>query len=205
MESIKNATGMGSSPEHTEEQKKQIYDGLSDEQKKKQTYTEWAKEAYNDQYEKWMPWIEDQYLKWFGTDNKASYATKDTLNQTKVTGIPQVDQIQDDVNNLIGNQVGKNGLFAPIGNLTSKEGINRAERGGKDESGSYGGPASSMTDPMVKNAQGAGEGIANGAQSAGQGVAGGAQTAGSTLTDGAKGAGGYVGGLLGGGKKEEEK
>ncbi|TVY55593.1 hypothetical protein LCER1_G003972 [Lachnellula cervina] len=207
MEALKNATGMGSAPEHTEEQKKQIYDGLSDEQKKKQTYTEWAKEAYNDQYEKWMPWIEDQYLKWFGTDNKASYATKDTLNQTKVTGIPQVDQIQDDVNNLIGNQVGKNGLFAPIGNLASKEGITRAERGGKDDTGtgSYGGPASSVTDPMIKNAQGAGEGIASGAQSAGQGVAGGAQTAGSTLTDGAKGAGGYVGGLLGGGKKEEEK
>lgn len=131
----------------------------------------------------------------------------DTLNQTKVTGIPQVDQIQDDVNNLIGNQVGKNGLFAPIGNLASKEGITRAERGGKDDTGtgSYGGPASSVTDPMIKNAQGAGEGIASSAQSAGQGVAGGAQTAGSTLTDGAKGAGGYVGGLLGGGKKEEEK
>lgn len=29
----------------------------------KQTYSEWAKGAYNDQYEKWMPWIEDQYLK----------------------------------------------------------------------------------------------------------------------------------------------
>ncbi|TVY37725.1 hypothetical protein LOCC1_G008116 [Lachnellula occidentalis] len=196
MEAIKNATGMGSASasEHTEEQKKQIYDGLSDEQKKKQTYTEWAKEAYNDQYEKWMPWIEDQYLRWFGTDNKASYATKDTLNQTKVTGIPQVDQIQDDVNNLIGNQVGKNGVFAPIGNMTSKEGFNRMERGGKDDTGtgSYGGPASGTTDPMIKNAQGAGEGIANGAQSAG-----------STLTDGAKGAGGYVGGLLGAGKQEK--
>jgi hypothetical protein len=43
----------------------------------KQTYSEWAKHTYNDQYEKWMPWIEDQYLKWFGKgDNKASYATK---------------------------------------------------------------------------------------------------------------------------------
>jgi hypothetical protein len=128
----------------------------------------------------------------------------DTLNKTKVTGIPQVDQIQDDVNNLIGNQVGKNGLFAPVGNLASKEGINRAERGGKDDKGTYGGAASSVTDPVVKNAQGAGQGIASGAQSAGQGVVGGAQTAGSTLTDGAKGAGGYVGGLLGGGGKKEE-
>jgi len=80
MESLKNATGMGAKatpPEHTEAEKKQLYDNLSDEQKKKQTYTEWAKEAYADQYEKWMPWIEDQYLKWFGKgDNKASYATK---------------------------------------------------------------------------------------------------------------------------------
>jgi hypothetical protein len=43
----------------------------------KQTYSEWAKSTYNDQYEKWMPWIEDQYLKWFGKgDNKAAYATK---------------------------------------------------------------------------------------------------------------------------------
>lgn len=63
--------------EHTEEQKKHIYDNLPAEQRQKQTYTEWVKEVYNDQYEKWMPWLEDQYLKWFGKgDNKASYATK---------------------------------------------------------------------------------------------------------------------------------
>lgn len=49
----------------------------------KQTYSEWAKATYNDQYEKWMPWIEDQYLKWFGKgDNKASYATKGKLYST---------------------------------------------------------------------------------------------------------------------------
>ncbi len=63
--------------EPTEDQKKAQYDALSPEQKKKQTYTEWVKEAYNNQYERWMPWIEDQYLKWFGKgDNKASYMTK---------------------------------------------------------------------------------------------------------------------------------
>ena len=66
--------------EPSEEQKKAIYEGLSDEQKKKQTYTEWVKDAYNNQYEKWMPWIEDKYLAWFGTDNKASYATKGSRN-----------------------------------------------------------------------------------------------------------------------------
>ena len=65
---------------HTDDQKKQIYEGLSPEQKSKQSYTEWAHEAYNDQYEKWMPWIEDKYLGLFGKDNKASYATKGMLS-----------------------------------------------------------------------------------------------------------------------------
>ncbi|CAD6443708.1 5c23351b-bdaf-48e8-9d4d-4cddd20fdec1 [Sclerotinia trifoliorum] len=191
MESLKKATGM-SAPEHTDEQKKQFYDNLSDEQKQKQTYTEWVKEAYNDQYEKWMPWIEDQYLKWFGKgDNKASYVTKDTLNKTKVTGVSQIDQIQDDVHNLVGNQFGENGLLAPVGNLAGKEGINRMERKGKDEDGSYGGPTSAFTDPVIKNAKGVG-----------QGVVGGAQNVGSGLADGAKTAGGYVGGIFGGGQKE---
>jgi len=173
-----------------EEQKKQTYDNLPQEQKKKQTYTEWAKEGYNYQYERWMPWIEDQYLRWFGKDNKASYATKDTLNKSKVTGIKQVDQIQDDVHNLVGNQVGPNGLLAPIGNIMSKEGINRAERGGKDDKGTYGGAAASYSDPIIQGGKSAGEGIAGGAQAVGGGV-----------VDGAKGAGGYLGGMLGGGKK----
>lgn len=63
--------------EPTQAKTKEEYNKLSAEQKKKQTYTEWLKENYNYQYERWMPWIEDQYLKWFGKgDNKASYATK---------------------------------------------------------------------------------------------------------------------------------
>ncbi|KAL8991847.1 MAG: hypothetical protein Q9169_007597 [Polycauliona sp. 2 TL-2023] len=175
----------------SEDQKKAMYENLSPEQKKKQTYTEWVKDAYSNQYENWMPWIEDKYLAWFGTDNKASYATKDTLDKTKITGISQVDKLQDGVNNLVGDQVGKEGVLAPVGNMASKEGINRAERGGKDESGSYGGAASSVTDP-----------VANNAKSAGEGVMGGAQSAGGAVTDGAKGAGSYVGGMFGGGKKE---
>lgn len=79
MDSVQKATGGGA--EHSEGQKRQIYDSLSDEQKEKQSYKEWVQEAYNTQYEKWMPWIEDQYLKWFGKgDNKASYATKGNLS-----------------------------------------------------------------------------------------------------------------------------
>ncbi|KAF8858522.1 hypothetical protein BDZ45DRAFT_622316, partial [Acephala macrosclerotiorum] len=158
--------------EPTEEQKHAQYDALSPEQKKKQTYTEWVKEAYNHQYERWMPWIEDQYLYWFGKgDNKASYVTKDTLNKSKITGIKQVDQIQDDVHNLIGNQLGENGLLAPVGRLVSTEGINRAERQGKDDKGSYGGPAAGYTDPMIKSGQKAGQGVVGG-------VTGGAQALG---------------------------
>ncbi|KAL8680334.1 MAG: hypothetical protein Q9186_003455 [Xanthomendoza sp. 1 TL-2023] len=173
----------------SEDQKKAMYEGLSDDQKQKQTYTEWVKDAYANQYENWMPWIEDKYLAWFGTDNKASYATKDTLDKTKITGISQVDKLQDGVNNLVGDQVGKDGLLAPVGNMASKEGINRAERGGKDEQGSYGGPVGQYTDSAVNSAKGAGEGLVGGAQSAG-----------GSVTEGAKGAGGYIGGMFGGNK-----
>ncbi|CEJ54699.1 hypothetical protein PMG11_00995 [Penicillium brasilianum] len=132
----------------------------------KQTYSEWAKGAYNDQYEKWMPWIEDQYLKWFGKgDNKASYATKDTLSKTKVTGIDQVDQIQDDTANLVGNQIGDKGLLKPVGQFASREGVNRAERNGKDESGSYMGGAAGLFDKGKEGASSAGSGLARGAES----------------------------------------
>lgn len=64
----------------SEEQKKKTFDALPESEKKgKQTYTEWIKAGYHNQYENWMPWIEDQYLKWFSNDNKASYATKGLL------------------------------------------------------------------------------------------------------------------------------
>lgn len=108
-----------------------------------------------------------------------------------MTGISQVDRLQDDVNNLVGNQVGKDGLFRPVGDMASKEGINRTERAGKDESGTYGGAAAGISDPVINNAQ-----------KAGKSVAGGAQTAGSTATEGLKSAGGYVGGMFGGGEKK---
>jgi hypothetical protein len=77
----------------------------------------------------------------------------------------------------------------------SKEGVNRAERGGKDDGGQYGPEAtSSITDPVVNTAQSGGEGLASGAQKGG-----------SSIMSGAKGATGYVGGLTKGwgGKKEE--
>ncbi|KAF2149984.1 hypothetical protein K461DRAFT_245253 [Myriangium duriaei CBS 260.36] len=140
-----------------------------------------ARNVYNNQYEKWMPWIEDQYLYYFTKDNKTSYATKDQLSKTKVTGAEPVDKLQDGVNDTVGGQLGKGGLLQPIGDSASKEGVNRAERGGKDDGGSYGGPLGGVTDPIVS----------------------GAQSGGSKVTEGAKGAGNWVGGLWGG--KNEKK
>ncbi|TKA74516.1 hypothetical protein B0A55_08041 [Friedmanniomyces simplex] len=175
----------------TEEQKKQTFDALPEEKKQGKGYVEWITEGYHNQYENWMPWIEDTYLKWFTKDNKTSYAAKDTLDKTKITGVDQVDNLQGDVNNLVGNQFGQGGLLQPVGDMVSKEGMNRAERGGKDESGSYGGPASTVTDPIAKNAQAAGEGVSSGAQGVGSSVMG-----------GAKSAGGALGGMFGGGGKK---
>ncbi|KAL1855189.1 hypothetical protein VTK73DRAFT_8625 [Phialemonium thermophilum] len=40
---------------------------------------EWAKEQYNKQYDIWVPWLEDLYLRYFTKDNKASYATRGTV------------------------------------------------------------------------------------------------------------------------------
>jgi hypothetical protein len=114
----------------------------------------------------------------------------DTLDKSKVTGVQPVDKVQDDANRLVSGQLGKAGLLRPVGDVVSKEGINRAERGGKDEKGTYGGPAAGVTDPVVKNAQ-----------SAGRGITGAAQSAGGPLTEGAKSAGGSVGGIFGSGKE----
>ncbi|KAF2817530.1 uncharacterized protein BDZ99DRAFT_375153 [Mytilinidion resinicola] len=153
----------------------------TDEQQQ-QSRTEWLKQTYNNQYESWMPWMEDQYLKWFTKDNKTSYAAKQELDKSKVTGVEQVDQLQDGVNNLVAGQVGQGGLAQPLGDLASKEGMNRAERGGKDDQGrpiDSQGPLGGYGEAATGQVKGAGEGV----------------------VDGAKGAGGYLGGFLGGSKK----
>ncbi|KAF1971271.1 hypothetical protein BU23DRAFT_600390 [Bimuria novae-zelandiae CBS 107.79] len=183
---------------------------MADQSKPQKTYKEQAGEFYNRQYENWVPWIEDQYLKWFTKDNKMSYAAKQELDKTKVTGIEQVDNLQDGVNNLIGGQLGKGGLAQPIGDAFSKEGINRAERGGKDEQGrslENQGPLGGYGQGAVDGVKGAGGSVAGGAQSAGGSVAGGAQSAGGSVVGGAKSAGGWVGGMFGGkgGQNEGKK
>ncbi|CAG5181246.1 uncharacterized protein ALTATR162_LOCUS9666 [Alternaria atra] len=160
---------------------------MTDQNKGSQkTYKQAAGEYYNQKYETWMPWIEDQYLKWFTKDNKASYATKQNLDKTKVTGVSQVDNLQDGVNGLVGGQIGKGGIAQPLGDAVSKEGINRAERGGKDDKG--------------KPIEGQGP-LGGYGQSAADGVKGGA----SSVAGGAKSAGGYIGGMFGGGKGEQKK
>lgn len=108
------------------------------------------------------------------------------MDKTKVTGVEQVDNLQDGVNGLVAGQVGKGGLAQPIGDAFSKEGINRAERGGKDEHGN----------PIESSGPLGGYG-----QSAADGVKGGV----GSVAGGAKSAGGYVGGMFGGGKGEEKK
>lgn len=109
------------------------------------------------------------------------------MSKTKVTGIDQVDKVQDDVNNLVAGQVGKGGLLQPIGDMAGKEGINRMERGGKDEHGKTApGPLGDYTDPITNNAKSAGTGIASGAQGAAD-----------SATSGVKSAGGMLGSLWG--------
>ncbi|KAL6853116.1 hypothetical protein ACO1O0_007669 [Amphichorda felina] len=144
---------------------------------------DWTKETYNTQYEKWVPWLEDVFLRWFTKDNKASYSTKQNLDKTKVTGIEQVDTLQDGVHNLVAGQVGQGGLLQPVGDIASKEGANRAERKGKDENGSY---------------------IPSGATNAVSGAAEGSKNMASTAASGVKGAGGYLGSALGGGQGKQD-
>ena len=54
----------------------------SDKEAKRQSWSEYSKEKYNQQYESWMPWIEDFYLRWFTKHNKASYTAKGTTPDT---------------------------------------------------------------------------------------------------------------------------
>ncbi|ERF74402.1 hypothetical protein EPUS_06580 [Endocarpon pusillum Z07020] len=96
---------------------------------------EWVKNTYNEQYENWVPWLEDKYLAWFG-ENKSSYFAKDNLSKTKITGDKNVNALQDGVNDGVGGQLGKGGLLEGVGKLGSKEVFTRSERGGKGEGGS---------------------------------------------------------------------
>lgn len=45
-------------------------------QQKSQSTAEWARQKYNEQYDAWMPWIEDVFLKYFTKDNRTSYVAR---------------------------------------------------------------------------------------------------------------------------------
>ncbi|KAF2973291.1 hypothetical protein GQX73_g336 [Xylaria multiplex] len=108
-----------------------------EEERKSQSTMEWVREKYNEQYDAWMPWIEDTFLKYFTKDNRTSYVARDGLDRTKVTGVEQVDKLQDGVNDLATSQVGQGGILQPVGDLAS-EGMKRADprgKGGKDNGG----------------------------------------------------------------------
>ncbi|TRX88649.1 hypothetical protein FHL15_010415 [Xylaria flabelliformis] len=88
-------------------------------EQKQQTRLEWAREKYNEQYDAWMPWIEDVFLKYFTKDNRTSYVARDGLDKTKVTGVTEVDALQDKTNDLAASQLGQGGLLQPVGDLGS--------------------------------------------------------------------------------------
>jgi hypothetical protein len=77
----------------------------------------------------------------------------DTLSKTKIPGsenIQPLDKLQDDTHNLVADQVGKGGILQPLGDMAGKEGVNRMERGGKDDKGKWipGGAGKQIVDPI---------------------------------------------------------
>lgn len=60
------------------------------------------------------------------------------MDKSKISGVEPVDKAQDGVNGLVAGQLGQGGLAQPVGDLVSKEGINRAEQQqGLDGQGKY--------------------------------------------------------------------
>lgn len=89
--------------------------------------TEWTKKKYNEAYTDYMPWIEDKVLGYWG-ENKTSYTAKEKLN-TDLTGDKNVQAVQGGIAEGVGGQLSSGGLLGGVGDMTSKEGVNRAERG----------------------------------------------------------------------------
>ncbi|CAO1598884.1 MAG: hypothetical protein LQ349_000389 [Xanthoria aureola] len=90
--------------------------------------TEWASKKYNEYYTAYVPWLEDKYLAWFG-ENKTSYTAKEQLDKTKLTNDPSLNATQDGINTGVSGQLKSGGLLGGVGDIVSKEGVNRAERG----------------------------------------------------------------------------
>jgi hypothetical protein len=177
---------------------------------------EWAKNQYNHQYDVWVPWLEDLYLRYFTRDNKASYTVrrespspiphslhllspptpssqitntnpdlpaKENLDQAKNTNISQHNTLQDSGNDLVAGQLGQDGLGKPVGDMLSKEGMNRVERNGRDENGGY----LPLQEEGGSTGAGAGAGLGGGVGDVGKGA----------VEGGRKAVGGLLGGLGG--------
>ncbi|MCJ1242761.1 hypothetical protein MMC14_010770 [Varicellaria rhodocarpa] len=95
---------------------------------------EWSKKKYNDTYNSYVPWLEDKYLAWFG-ENKTSYTAKENLKKANITGDKNIGHITDGVAEGVGGQFSSGGLLGVVGDASSKEGVNRAERA---QGGDYG-------------------------------------------------------------------
>lgn len=82
------------------------------------------------------------------------------------------------MHNLVTSQAGQGGLGQPIGDMVSREGINRTERGGKDNKGGYlptaGGPVSKGGDAVIG-------GVSQGAKQTAGAVQGGLGSVGGAL------------------------
>ncbi|KAL2055055.1 hypothetical protein ABVK25_004877 [Lepraria finkii] len=89
--------------------------------------TDWTKKKYNEYYTSYMPWIEDKVLGYWG-ENKTSYTVKDKMS-TDVTGDKNVNAIQGGVAEGVGGTLSSGGILGGVGDMSSKEGVNRAERG----------------------------------------------------------------------------
>ncbi|MCJ1336701.1 hypothetical protein MMC09_001979 [Bachmanniomyces sp. S44760] len=89
---------------------------------------EWTKKQYNSYYNDYMPWVEDKYLQYFG-ENKTSYTAKEQLKGANITGDKNIGAVTDGVAEGVGGQFSSGGLLGGVGDASSKEGFNRAERG----------------------------------------------------------------------------
>ena len=147
------------------------------------TWSGWLSKKYNDNYNSYVPWLEDKYLNWYG-ENKTSYTAKgklsplsnpkflplpiafaryplpllplrlrpplpallcnlhflssflplEQLKENPLTDDKNVAAIQGGVAEGVGGQLSSGGLLGGIGDMSSKEGMNRVERGELDPS-----------------------------------------------------------------------
>lgn len=91
--------------------------------------------------------------------------------------------------------MGQGGILQPVGDLASKEGATRAERGGKGENGSYVPGAPGATIPV--------DDVAEGGKAAAGAAAEGVKDAGDAAVSSVKGAGDLLGSALGGGGQDK--